>query len=217
MVSLNEREVVLVVVNDELADEIHLALIVLGPRAPLRHQKCCDLVIGCIFAPCEMELTWQGNVLVHTRRRDMLARELTFTMDLYFVRQQFTLGAYPALIALPLPDPSSSDYIPTLLYKIRAHLALGDNTTALALVPADTENVALRAAAALATGEQGLEALRDLCVELEGDEDSEEWEKEIVQVLAATAFVRAGEIEEALETLSAEEKTGDEPSAYSYL
>ncbi|KAG2757085.1 hypothetical protein P692DRAFT_201698605 [Suillus brevipes Sb2] len=134
-------------------------------------------------------------------------------MDLYFVRQQFTLGAYPALIALPLPDPSSSDYIPILLYKIRAHLALGDNTTALALVPADTENVALRAAAALATGEQGLEALRDLCVELEGDEDSEEWEKEIVQVLAATAFVRAGEIEEALETLSAEEKTGDEPAA----
>lgn len=52
-----------------------------------------------------------------------------------------------------------------------------------------------------------------MCVELEGDEDSEEWEKEIVQVLAATAFVRAGEIEEALETLSAEEKTGDEPAA----
>ncbi|KAG1770715.1 coatomer epsilon subunit-domain-containing protein [Suillus occidentalis] len=134
-------------------------------------------------------------------------------MDLYFIRQQFTLGAYPALIALPLPDPSSSDYIPTLVYKIRAHLALGDNTIALTLVPADTENVALRAAAALATGEQGLETLRDLCVEIEGDEDSEEWEKEIVQVLAATAFVRAGEIEEALETLSAEGKTGDEPAA----
>jgi coatomer protein complex subunit epsilon len=140
-------------------------------------------------------------------------------MDLYFIRQQFTVGAYPALISLPLPDPSSPDYIPTLLYKIRAHLALGDNTTALALVPADTENenVALRAAAALATGEQGLETLRDLCVEIEGDEDSEEWEKEIVQVLAATAFVRAGEIEEALETLGTEGKTGDEPSAYPLL
>jgi coatomer protein complex subunit epsilon len=114
--------------------------------------------------------------------------------------QHFTLGAYPALIAVPLPDPSSSDFIPTLLYKIRVHIALGDSTTALALVPVDTENVALRAAAALATGKQGLEALHDLCVETEGDEDTEEWEKEIVQVLAATAFVRAGEIEEALET-----------------
>jgi len=133
--------------------------------------------------------------------------------DLYFIKQQFTLGAYPALLSLTLPDDSSPDYIPSLLYKARAHLALGDNTSALALLPTDTENIALRAAAALARGEQGLETLRDLCVEIEGDDDSEEWEKETVQVLAATAFINAGEIEEALETLRSEGKIGDEPSA----
>jgi coatomer protein complex subunit epsilon len=87
-----------------------------------------------------------------------------------------------------LPDDSSPDYIPTLIYKTRAHLALGDNTSTPAL-PTDTENIALRAATALARGQQGLETLRDLCVEIEGDDDSEEWEKEIVQVLAATAFI----------------------------
>ncbi|KAG1740011.1 coatomer epsilon subunit-domain-containing protein [Suillus lakei] len=133
--------------------------------------------------------------------------------DLYFIKQQFTLGAYPALISLPFPDSSSSDYVPALLYKVRAHLALGDTASALALVPSDTENVALRAAAALARGEEGLETLRDLCVEIEGDEDSDEWETEMVKVLAGTAFVRAGEIEEALETLGGEGKAGDEPAA----
>jgi len=132
--------------------------------------------------------------------------------ELYYIKQQFTLGAYPALASLPLPDSSESDYAPTLLYKVRAHLALGDTASALALIPDDTENVTLRAAAALARGEEGLEALRDLCVEIEGDEDSEEWEKEITRVLAGTAFVRAGEIEEALETLSSEGKPGDESS-----
>lgn len=130
--------------------------------------------------------------------------------DLYFIKQQFTLGAYPALLSLTLPDSSSPDYFPTLLYKIRAHLALGDNASALALVPTNTENVTLRAAAALARGEDGLETLRDLSIEIEADENSEEWVKEMVQVLAATAFIRAGEIEEALETLRA---AGDEPAA----
>lgn len=37
MVLLNEQEVVLVVVNDELAVEIHLALIVLGPRFDIKN------------------------------------------------------------------------------------------------------------------------------------------------------------------------------------
>ncbi|KAG2338640.1 hypothetical protein BDR05DRAFT_688298 [Suillus weaverae] len=133
--------------------------------------------------------------------------------DLYFIKQQFTLGAYPALLSLTLPDSSSPDYFPTLLYKVRAHLALGDNASALALVPTNTENVALRAAAALARGEDGLETLRDLCIEIEADENPEEWAKEMVQVLAATAFICAGEIEEALETLRADGKTGDEPAA----
>jgi coatomer protein complex subunit epsilon len=132
--------------------------------------------------------------------------------ELYYTKQQFTLGAYPTLVSLPLPDSSSPEYTPTLLYKVRAHLALGDTSSALALIPSDTENVTLRAAAALARGEEGLEALRDLCVEIEGDEDTEDWEKELVIVLAGAAFVRAGEIEEALETLGGEGKTDDEPS-----
>jgi len=133
--------------------------------------------------------------------------------ELYYIKQQFILGAYPALVSLPLPDPSSSDYTSILLYKVRAHLALGDTASALALIPTDTENVTLRAAAALARGEEGLEALRDMCVEIEGDEDTEEWEKEAVRVLAGTAFVRAGEIEEALETLGGEGKSDDESAA----
>ncbi|OJA16812.1 hypothetical protein AZE42_04763 [Rhizopogon vesiculosus] len=133
--------------------------------------------------------------------------------ELYYIKQQFTLGAYPALVSLPLPDSSSSDYTPILLYKVRAHLALGDTPSALALIPNDTVNVAFRAAAALARGDEGLETLRDLCVEIEGDEDTEEWEKELVRVLAGTAFVRAGEIEEALETLGGEGKADDESAA----
>lgn len=51
-----------------------------------------------------------------------------------------------------------------------------------------------------------MEELRDLCVEIEGDdvdEDVSEKDKEVVKVLAGTAFVRAGEVEEALETLGA--------------
>lgn len=134
--------------------------------------------------------------------------------ELYYIKQQFTLGAYPALVSLSLPDPSSFDYTSILLYKVRAHLALGDTASALALIPPDTENVTLRAAAALARGEEGLETLRDMCVEIEGDEDIEEWEKEMVRVLAGTAFVRAGEIEEALETLGGEGKSDDELSVF---
>jgi coatomer protein complex subunit epsilon len=135
--------------------------------------------------------------------------------QVYYIKQQFTLGAYPALIAIPIPDPSSPDYAPSVLYKARAYLALDDPASALALVPSDTENVALRAVAALANGGEGLETLRDLCVETEaeGEEDIGEWEKEMVAVLAATAFVRAGEIEEALETLRDAGKAGNETSA----
>lgn len=132
--------------------------------------------------------------------------------ELYHIKQQFTLGAYPALVQTPLPDPSSPDYIPTILYKARACLASGDPASALALVPNGTENVALRAVAALSQGEEGLETLRDLCVEIEaeGDEHVGEWEKEVVAVLAATAFIRAGEVEEALETLRESATAGNE-------
>ncbi|KAI8996528.1 coatomer epsilon subunit-domain-containing protein [Trametes punicea] len=142
------------------------------------------------------------------------------TMDspeLYHVKQQFTLGAYKSLVDLTLPEPDSPDYTPTLVYQARAHLALGNTSAASSLIPAGTENVALRAVAALvryvdaeadaakeAERDAALEQLRDLCIEIEGDdEDATEWEKGTVRVLAGTAFARAGEVEEALETLGA--------------
>lgn len=131
--------------------------------------------------------------------------------ELYHVKQQFTLGAYPALIQTPNPEPSSPDYIPIILYKARAHLASGDSASALALIPNESDNVALRAVAALAQGEEGLELLRDLCVEIDAeDADTGEWETEMVTVLAATAFIRAGEVEEALETLRESAAVGNE-------
>ncbi|KAK6992255.1 heme peroxidase [Favolaschia claudopus] len=130
--------------------------------------------------------------------------------ELYHVKQQFFLGAYKALIGLSLPDTNSPDYIPTLVYQARAHIALNDPSAALALVPADSENVALKAVSALAryvsaaetaSQEAALEELRDLAVEIEGDVEGTERDKHMVRVLAGTAFARAGEIEEALETL----------------
>ena len=124
------------------------------------------------------------------------------------------LGAYKSLVDLTLPDPSAPDYTPTLIYKARAYLALDKPSEALQLVPSGTENVALKAVTALAKyidadanekgGESILEELRDLCVEIEGDDgEVDEKEKGLVRVLAGTAFTRAGEIEEALETLGA--------------
>lgn len=132
--------------------------------------------------------------------------------ELYHIKQQFTLGAFPALIETPIPDLSSPDYIPTVLYKARAYLASGDPASALALIPNGPEHVALRAVAALAQGEEGLETLRDLCVEIEADgaEHMGEWERDTVAVLAATAFIRAGEVEEALETLRDSAVSGNE-------
>ena len=47
-----------------------------------------------------------------------------------------------------------------------------------------------------------MEELRDLSVEIEGDDlDANDKEKWLVRVLAGIAFARAGEVEEALETL----------------
>ncbi|KAI6149467.1 coatomer epsilon subunit-domain-containing protein [Pisolithus tinctorius] len=132
--------------------------------------------------------------------------------ELYYIKQQFVLGAYPALTQVSVPDASSADYIPTLVYKARAFLALNNPNSALELIPEDSDNVALRAVSALTKGEEGLEVLRDLCVEIEGEEFSQ-WEIEMVRVLAATAFMRAGEVEEALETLNGAEDAGDESSA----
>ncbi|TCD63716.1 hypothetical protein EIP91_005087 [Steccherinum ochraceum] len=133
--------------------------------------------------------------------------------ELYHVKQQFTLAAYKSLVDLTLPDPNSPDYTPTLVYQARAHIALEDTAGALKMIPSDSENVALKGVAALAryvgasdetSKDAALEELRDLCVEIEGDDaDAEEKEKDTVKVLAGTAFALAGEVEEALETLGA--------------
>ncbi|KAF5383687.1 hypothetical protein D9615_003623 [Tricholomella constricta] len=134
--------------------------------------------------------------------------------ELYHIKQQFVLGAYKTLVNLTLPDPNAPTYTPTLLYQARAHIALDNPKSALELLPTDSENVAVKAAASLAkyvSASQGadkdaidasLEELRDLAVEIEGDDsEGNEEEKALVRVLAGTAFARAGEIEEALETL----------------
>lgn len=114
---------------------------------------------------------------------------------------------------LTLPDPNSPDYTPTLVYQARAHIALEDTEGALKIIPSDSENVALKGVAALAryvgasdeaSKDAALEELRDLCIEIEGDDaDAEETEKDTVKVLAGIAFALAGEVEEALETLGA--------------
>jgi coatomer protein complex subunit epsilon len=103
--------------------------------------------------------------------------------------------------------------LPTLLYQARAHIALDDPKSVSNIIPAGSENVALKAVAALAryvaageteSKEASLEELRDLCVEIEGEDvDGSAWDKGIVRVLSGTAFARAGEVEEALETLGA--------------
>jgi len=137
--------------------------------------------------------------------------------ELYHVKQQFTLAAYKSLVDLTLPDSNSPEYTPTLVYQARAHIALNDPSAALKLVPGDTEDVSLRGVAALAryvdatdetAKDAALEELRDLCVEIEGeDAEADQKEKDLVKVLAGTAFAIAGEVEEALETLGAGSST----------
>jgi len=88
---------------------------------------------------------------------------------------------------------------------------LNDPQSALKIIPKDTENVALKAVAALAryvaaddeetAEEAALEELRDLAVLIEDESEGTEREKALVRVVAGTAFARAEEIEEALETL----------------
>ena len=113
-----------------------------------------------------------------------------------------------------LPEESPEDYHSILFYKARAHLALGDTAAVKSLIPTDTENLALKAVSifsnyvSASAGEAALEELRDLCVEIEGDDvKATEREKGWVCVVSGTAFFRAGEIEEALETLGAETTT----------
>ena len=129
--------------------------------------------------------------------------------ELYHTKQQFYLGAYTSLTAASLPDSSSDDYTPTLLYTARAHLALNTPSAALALLNQhpDPENVQIKALKSLTKyivnpDETVLEELRDLVVEVESE--SEDKAKGFVKVIAGTALVRAGEIEEAIDTLGAD-------------
>ncbi|KIJ45205.1 hypothetical protein M422DRAFT_30050 [Sphaerobolus stellatus SS14] len=127
--------------------------------------------------------------------------------DLYYVRQQFTLGAWKTLTSLT-PDPNSPDYTQTLLYQARAYIALNEPLKALDILDADDSSLSIRAVRALARyiakddAEKALEDLRDLCIEIE-EEGVDEKEKGLVKVIAGTAFAREGEVEEALETLGA--------------
>jgi coatomer protein complex subunit epsilon len=135
--------------------------------------------------------------------------------DPYSLKSHKTLllssGTYKSLADHSLPDPNSPDYHRVLLYKTRALIALNQTTTALQLLSTAPETISVKAASALARyvaatedagKESSLEELRDLSVEIEGDDvDGDERDKALVKVLAGTAFARAGEIEEALETL----------------
>ena len=105
-----------------------------------------------------------------------------------------------------------------MVYKARAHLALNDANGALSLIPsAYAENIALKAISSLAKyvagedTEAALEELRDLCVEVEGD-DAEALPREAgwVRVLAGTAFARADEAEEAMARPVCVETAGDD-------
>lgn len=134
-----------------------------------------------------------------------------------------SLGAYKSLVDLALPDPNSPDYTPTLVYKARAYIALDDPKPVQSLIPADAEDVSLKAVSALARyvgasspedKEASLEELRDLCVEIEGEDvDATPKERGTVRVLAGTAFALANEVEEALETLGVGSNT-DNLEAY---
>ncbi|QRV83321.1 coatomer epsilon subunit domain-containing protein [Ceratobasidium sp. AG-Ba] len=132
--------------------------------------------------------------------------------SLFHLKTQFYLGAYSALTSNPLPDENSPDYLQTLLYTARSHIALGDPATALSILPEDDSEPSIKAVRAFAHYIQGqdsssaLEELRDASLEVEGEEGPLNG---LVKVVAATAFLREGEVEEALATLGAGTGTKD--------
>ncbi|KAF9075296.1 coatomer epsilon subunit-domain-containing protein [Rhodocollybia butyracea] len=96
--------------------------------------------------------------------------------ELYHVKQQFVLV-----------NPNSPDFIPTLVYQARSYIALNKSKAALQLIPSGSENVALKAVAALAKFVAAEETA----------------EKEATLEELRGPFL-AGELEEALETLGAD-------------
>jgi coatomer protein complex subunit epsilon len=151
---------------------------------------------------CHPEVKAFLLVPLHTPRS--LVPSSIMSSALYHLKQNFTLGAYKNLLEISLPDENSPEYAEFVTYKARAYIALGNPRAVASLVPADSENVALKAVLALAKWtaapedkrEELLEQLRDIVVELEGQQD-----KDAAKVLAGQAFAAAGETEEALETL----------------
>jgi len=115
------------------------------------------------------------------------------------------------LTSFPLPDANAEDRMLLILYHIRSWIALNQLDKAVSLVPElNDSGVVSRTVKALVSylkhpeeKETHLEELRDLCVEIEGEDVGDEYEKGAVRVLAGTAFAREGEVEEALETLGA--------------
>ena len=113
------------------------------------------------------------------------------------------------------------------MYNARAYIALNEPKSALELIPDDSENIVLKAVGSLARyvdaadsvkGEAALEELRDLSVEIEGEDvDGSDRDKALVRVLAATAFARAGEVEEALETLGSDTEDLEACVAFNYI
>jgi len=133
--------------------------------------------------------------------------------SLFYLKNQFYLGAYRSVANNPPPPKDSAEYLPTVLYSARSFIALNQPDRALSLVPADTQ-AAVRAVRALATYvktkassgdvELLLDELRDLTIEVEGEDGGEQGAGTgVVRVAAATAFFHEGEIEEALATLGA--------------
>ena len=128
-----------------------------------------------------------------------------------FQQRIYFEGSYNPLIAAELPDKFSPDYLPTILYKARAQI-FSDPSGALASLPRDDPSYPVRSIRGLATyfnaksaghheqKDKALDELRDLCIEIEGEELDDDV-KGTVRVLAAVAFVREGELEEAQETL----------------
>ena len=135
-------------------------------------------------------------------------------MSAFEVQSLFYQGAYKACVELAASqstDPSNAATQASLLYAARAHIALGQGSQALKLLPASlaSDNIAVGAVRALATFAQAQansdargadEALSNLTELLDeavvGDPRSE-----VVRICAATAMARDGDPIGALEAL----------------
>ncbi|RXK35744.1 hypothetical protein M231_06985 [Tremella mesenterica] len=135
---------------------------------------------------------------------------------LFLVKQLFYQASYEACITESIspispPDPSFPEHLHRTLYAARAHLALHPSNPSAALelltqLP-DPSVPSARAVTALAKYVSGedkaskVEELRDLVLELEGDE-GDKTEEGVVRVIAATVFILENEKEEAVATLT---------------